>query len=70
MRFTRHYPADVPPPVGGYVQGLEVPAGTRLLFVSGQIPVRPDGTVPEGQPRSMVGCAASGWVRPGPRSPS
>ena len=45
-------------------------AGSRLLFVSGQIPVRPDGTVPEGQPRSMVGCAASGWVRPGPRSPS
>jgi 2-iminobutanoate/2-iminopropanoate deaminase len=47
-----HDPATVPPPVGNYTQGLEVAAGARLLFVSGQIPVRADGTVPadfEGQ---------------------
>jgi 2-iminobutanoate/2-iminopropanoate deaminase len=43
-----HDPGGVPAQVGNYTQGLEVPAGARLLFVSGQIPVRPDGTVPEG----------------------
>jgi 2-iminobutanoate/2-iminopropanoate deaminase len=47
-----HDPPPVPAAVGNYTQGLEVPAGSRLLFVSGQIPVRADGTVPsdfEGQ---------------------
>ena len=47
-----HDPPSVPAPVGNYTQDLEVPAGSRLLFVSGQIPVRVDGTVPsdfEGQ---------------------
>ena len=43
-----HDPAAVPAQVGNYTQGLEIPAGARLLFVSGQIPVRPDGTVPQG----------------------
>jgi 2-iminobutanoate/2-iminopropanoate deaminase len=38
--------ADAPQPVGGYAQALEVADARRLLFVSGQIPVRPDGTVP------------------------
>lgn len=43
-----HAPGTVSAPVGGYSHGIEVPAGARLLFVSGQIPERPDGTVPEG----------------------
>lgn len=38
--------AGAPQPVGGYAQALEVKEPTRLLFISGQIPVRPDGTVP------------------------
>ena len=47
--MARHHdPTSVPPPVGNYAQGLEVPAGGRLLFISGQIPVRPDGSVPAG----------------------
>lgn len=37
---------DAPQPVGGYAQAIEVTAAKRLLFVSGQIPVRPDGCVP------------------------
>jgi enamine deaminase RidA (YjgF/YER057c/UK114 family) len=41
-----HDPQSVPPTVGQYTHGLEVPSGARLLFISGQIPVRPDGTVP------------------------
>ena len=32
---------DAPSPTGPYVQGL---AGAGLIFVSGQLPIRPDGT--------------------------
>jgi 2-iminobutanoate/2-iminopropanoate deaminase len=39
--------ADAPQPAGGYAQALEVTEARRLLFISGQIPVRPDGTVPD-----------------------
>ena len=35
-------------PTSGYSQALEVTGHTRMLFVSGQIPVAADGTVPEG----------------------
>jgi 2-iminobutanoate/2-iminopropanoate deaminase len=47
-----HDPAGVSPPVGGYTHGRAVPGSARLLFISGQIPVGPDGAVPatfEGQ---------------------
>lgn len=43
----RHDPAEVPKPVGGYTNAIEVPAGRRLLFVSGQIPESADGVVPD-----------------------
>jgi enamine deaminase RidA (YjgF/YER057c/UK114 family) len=33
-----HHPSDVPEPQGNYVHAMEVPSGSRLLFVSGQIP--------------------------------
>ena len=46
-RTTRHDPPSVAPPEGGYAHGLELATGARLLFVSGQIPTRPDGTVPD-----------------------
>lgn len=48
MAPRTHDPDTVPRQVGNYTQGLEVAAGSRLLFVSGQIPVRSDGTVPDG----------------------
>jgi len=35
-------------PTSGYSQALEVTGHTRMLFVSGQIPVALDGAVPEG----------------------
>ncbi|MET0195287.1 MAG: Rid family hydrolase, partial [Hyphomicrobiaceae bacterium] len=38
--------SDAPQPPSSYAQALEVTAASRLLFVSGQIPVRPDGSVP------------------------
>lgn len=39
---------DAPIPSTGYVQAMEVSGATRMLFVSGQIPVGADGVVPEG----------------------
>jgi 2-iminobutanoate/2-iminopropanoate deaminase len=49
-------PGSIAPPIGGYSHGVEIGPGQRLLFISGQIPAAPDGTVPadfEGQ------CAAA-----------
>ena len=43
-RSTRPTPSQ---PVGGYAQAVEVGSAQRLLFVSGQIPVRADGTLPQ-----------------------
>ncbi len=39
---------DAPAPVGGYAQAVDVTGAQRMLFVSGQIPVAKDGTVPNG----------------------
>jgi 2-iminobutanoate/2-iminopropanoate deaminase len=37
---------DAIQPVGGYAQAVEVSNAQRLLFISGQIPMRADGTLP------------------------
>ena len=39
---------DAPAAAGGYAQAVEVEGARRLLFVSGQIPVAADGTLPRG----------------------
>src|SRR5436305_13047428 len=41
-------PASVHAPSSGYSMGLELGQHRRLLFVSGQVPEKPDGSVPEG----------------------
>jgi enamine deaminase RidA (YjgF/YER057c/UK114 family) len=41
-------PHDVHTPVGPYSHTAVVPAGTELVFVAGQVGMRPDGTVPDG----------------------
>ncbi|TPQ38457.1 RidA family protein [Bradyrhizobium guangdongense] len=46
--IVSHNPATVHPPASGYCMGLEVTHPRRLLFISGQVPERVDGTVPEG----------------------
>lgn len=46
MTTKTHSPDSVPAPVGNYSLGLEVPAGSRFLFISGQIPETLDGEVP------------------------
>jgi 2-iminobutanoate/2-iminopropanoate deaminase len=47
-QITRHNPAAVHAPSSGYSMGLELGQHRRLLFVSGQVPERSDGSVPEG----------------------
>jgi enamine deaminase RidA (YjgF/YER057c/UK114 family) len=41
-------PGALPPPFARYAHGVEVPAGWRLVATSGQLPLAPDGSVPEG----------------------
>ena len=41
----QHNPASIAPPFSRYSQGFEVPAGARWLHVSGQVGVRPDGSL-------------------------
>ncbi len=40
-------PDDIAPPFAAYAHGVEVPAGKRLVFTSGQLGLAADGTVPE-----------------------
>jgi len=47
-QITRHNPASVHAPSSGYSMGLELGQHRRLLFISGQVPERSDGSVPEG----------------------
>jgi 2-iminobutanoate/2-iminopropanoate deaminase len=48
MTATFTNPRDVHPPVGPYSHTAVVPAGTELVFISGQVGMRVDGTVPRG----------------------
>lgn len=48
VHVVTHNPATVHAPAGGYSMGLELKQHRRLLFISGQVPERSDGTVPEG----------------------
>ena len=47
-QIVTHNPPSVHPPAGGYSMGLELSQHRRLLFISGQVPERSDGSVPEG----------------------
>lgn len=44
--FKRHDPPTVARPASLYSHAVELPAGVRTLLLSGQVPVRVDGTVP------------------------
>lgn len=41
-----HNPNTVAQPAGPYSHGVEVPPNARWLYISGQIGIAPDGTVP------------------------
>jgi 2-iminobutanoate/2-iminopropanoate deaminase len=47
-QIARHNPASVHAPSSGYSMGLEIGQHRRLLFISGQVPEKSDGNVPEG----------------------
>jgi enamine deaminase RidA (YjgF/YER057c/UK114 family) len=47
-QITRHNPASVHAPSSGYSMGLEIGQHRRLLFISGQVPEKSDGSVPKG----------------------
>ena len=47
-QIVTHNPPSVHDPAGGYSMGLELSQHRRLLFISGQVPERSDGSVPEG----------------------
>lgn len=42
--LKRHNPNTVHPPAGKYTHGVEAHAGARLLYVSGQVGAKPDGS--------------------------
>ena len=47
--MLKHYkPDSVAPPFSRFSHAVEVPAGARWLHISGQIGVKPDGTIAEG----------------------
>lgn len=55
--LTAHNPPDAFPPVGLYSHGMEVPAGARLLFVSGTMGMELD----HGLPPDADGQCALAW---------
>jgi len=46
MTISCSNPAGVHAPLGLYSHTVSVPEGTELIFVSGQVGVRPDGSAP------------------------
>ena len=52
----RHAPDTVTAPFGPYSHAVEVPEGSRLLYISGEVGVLPDGTVPEGIEAQAEAC--------------
>jgi 2-iminobutanoate/2-iminopropanoate deaminase len=52
---NRHTPNTVAKPFGPYSHAVEVPEGSRLLYISGEVGV-PDGTVPQGIEAQAEAC--------------
>lgn len=55
----RHTPSTVAAPFGPYAHGVEVPGGSRLLHISGEVGVLPDGTLPDGIEAQAEACWAN-----------
>ena len=56
-----HNPRDAMLPVGAYAQGIEIPVGKRLLYISGQVGVDPTGRCGIG----ILGQAHLAWANIG-----
>jgi 2-iminobutanoate/2-iminopropanoate deaminase len=46
--MRRLTPDSIHPPFARYAHGVEIPAGNRLVFCSGQLGIGKDGVVPDG----------------------
>ena len=55
MKQSRN-PETIHAPVGRYVHQIEVTGESRLLFLSGQVGMRPDGSVPEDPVEQFTVC--------------
>ena len=51
-----HTPNTVAAPFGPYSHAVEVPEGSRLLYISGEVGVLPDGTTPAGIEAQAEAC--------------
>ncbi|MEM9223263.1 MAG: RidA family protein [Pseudomonadota bacterium] len=49
-------PETIRPPFANYAHGVEVPAGWRLLVLSGQLGIAPDDTIPAGAEAQAARC--------------
>jgi enamine deaminase RidA (YjgF/YER057c/UK114 family) len=54
--YKTYKPEGVSDPYGTYVHGIEPPLNSRLVFLSGQIPVKSDGSTPEGMEAQATVC--------------
>ena len=52
----RHTPDTVAAPFGPYSHAVEVPEGSRLLYISGEVGALADGTVPAGIEAQAEAC--------------
>ena len=53
-------PPTLRPPFARYAHGVEVPAGQRLVVVSGQVGIAADDTIPDGAEAQAHLCFAAG----------
>ena len=57
--ITELSPASIAPPFARYAHGVRVPAGHDLVVTSGQLGLRPDGTVPDDVREQAAICFAN-----------
>lgn len=57
--MKRLLPESIHPPFARYVHGVEIPAGARVVMTSGQLGVRPDGSIPDTTEAQAQVCFAS-----------
>jgi enamine deaminase RidA (YjgF/YER057c/UK114 family) len=70
--MLRHFiPADIRKPFARYSHAVEIPAGARLLLISGQLGIGIDDVVPEGAEeqadlcfRAIAACLAEAGMAP------
>jgi enamine deaminase RidA (YjgF/YER057c/UK114 family) len=59
---TPRNPSQIHEPAGRYVHQIEVSQPSRILFISGQIGMEPDGTIPD-SPIDQIGVALENVFR-------